>query len=109
MFIKSYNGIITNFHNNKIPKEDSKFICLSVILIDSVFRTDKSYPQVEQFLEQCKYVVNKKKEAEYVTDDIEISSDLIEKILMKKFPMNKILMKKIKYKMRLFLCLKHFE
>ena len=28
----SYNGkITTNFHNNKIPKEDSKFICLSVI------------------------------------------------------------------------------
>ena len=26
--IKSYNGIITNFRNNKIPKEDSKFICL---------------------------------------------------------------------------------
>ena len=40
--IKSYNGkISTNFHNNKIPKEDSQFICLSVILIDSVFRTDK--------------------------------------------------------------------
>ena len=26
--IKSYNGKInTNFHNNKIPKEDSPFIC----------------------------------------------------------------------------------
>ena len=40
--IKSYNGKInTNFHNNKIPRESSKFICLSVILIDSVFRTGK--------------------------------------------------------------------
>ena len=55
--IKSYNGKInTNFHNNKIPREGSQFICLSVILIDSVFRTGKNYyPQV--FLEECKYVV----------------------------------------------------
>ena len=30
--IKSYNGkISTNFHNNKIPKEGSQSICLSVI------------------------------------------------------------------------------
>ena len=42
--IKSYNGKInTNFHNNKIPKEGSQFICLSVILIDSDFRTGKNY------------------------------------------------------------------
>ena len=35
--IKSYNGKIkTNFYNNKIPKEGSQFLCLSVILIDSV-------------------------------------------------------------------------
>ena len=40
--VKSYNGKInTNFWNNKIPKEGSQFICLSVILIDSVFRTGK--------------------------------------------------------------------
>ena len=33
----------TNFQNNKVPKEGFQFICLSVILIDSVFRTDKRY------------------------------------------------------------------
>ena len=51
--IKSYNRKInTNFHNNKILKEISRFICLSVILIDSVFRTGKNYfPEV--FLEEC--------------------------------------------------------
>ena len=33
-----------------------KFICLSVVLIDSASRTDKNYyPQV--FLEECKYVI----------------------------------------------------
>ena len=41
--IKSYNGKIdTNFHNNKIPKEGSQCICLSVILIDSIFKKDKN-------------------------------------------------------------------
>ena len=40
--IKSYDGNInTNFYNNKIPKEGFQFICLSVILIYSVFRTSK--------------------------------------------------------------------
>ena len=61
--IKSYNGKInTDFHNNKIPKESSQFICLPEILNDSVFRTDKNYyPQV--FLEKCRYVVKEKKDS----------------------------------------------
>ena len=72
---KSYNGIInTNFYNDKIPEEDSQFICLSVILIDSVFRTGKDYyPQV--FLEECKCVVKEKKIPNYIIDNVEISSD----------------------------------
>ena len=42
--IKSYNGKInTSFHNNNIPKEVSQYICLSVILINSVYGTGKSY------------------------------------------------------------------
>ena len=40
--IQSYNGkISTNFYNNKIPKEDSQYICLSIILIDSVLEQVK--------------------------------------------------------------------
>ena len=40
--IKSYyRKIKTNFHSNKIPKENSQNICLSEILINSVFRTGK--------------------------------------------------------------------
>ena len=39
--------IETIFYNNKIQKNGPEFICLSVILIDSVFRTGKNYyPQV---------------------------------------------------------------
>ena len=59
--IKSYNGKInTNFHNNKTAKEDSQCICLSVNLIDSVFRTgNNDYLQV--FLEERKYLLKEKK------------------------------------------------
>ena len=42
--IKSFNGKInTNFHNNKIPKEDSQYIFLSLIFIDSFYIKDKNY------------------------------------------------------------------
>ena len=49
-------------------------MCLSVISIDSSFKTgNKYYPQV--FLEECKHVVKEKKMPEYITDDIQSSSD----------------------------------
>ena len=42
--IKSYKRKInTHFHTNKMPKESSTFVCLSVIVIGSVFRTGKNY------------------------------------------------------------------
>ena len=55
--IKSYKRkISTSFHNNKIPEEGYQFIYLSVSLIDSVFRTNKTYyPQV--VLDKCKYAI----------------------------------------------------
>ena len=41
-----------NFRNNKIPKEGSQSICLSVVFINSFLRTGKNYyPQVS--LEEC--------------------------------------------------------
>ena len=73
--IKSYEEKINaNFQGDKVPKKGSQYICLSVILINSVFRTGKNYyPQV--FLEECKYVVKVKKLAKYIIKDTEISSD----------------------------------
>ena len=58
--IEPYHGKInTNLHSDKIQKQGSEYICLSVIFIDSVHRTGKNYnPQV--FLEECKYVVKEK-------------------------------------------------
>ena len=81
--IKSYNEKINaNFHDNKIPNEYSTLICLSVILINSVFQIDKNYYH-QLFVEECKYVVKL---------PLKI---LIKKILMKKVLMRKILMKRI--------------
>ena len=40
--IKSYNGkIIKNIRDNKIPKEGFQCNCISVILIDLIYRKDK--------------------------------------------------------------------
>ena len=47
------------------------YICLSVILIDSVFKMGKIYhPQV--ILEECKYIVNEKVTSRFISDDLEI-------------------------------------
>ena len=73
--IKNYEGKIkTNFDNDKILKEGSQCIYLSVILTDFVFRIGKNYyPQV--LLGECKYVVVENKMPEYITNDMKISSD----------------------------------
>ena len=58
---KYYNGKInTNFHNSKVLKEGSQYICLSVILIDSVYRKDKKYYR-RVFLQEFKYAIQEKK------------------------------------------------
>ena len=57
-----------------MSKEGSHCICLSMVLIDSVFKMSNNYyPQV--FLEECKYIVNKKEVTRNITEDLEISSD----------------------------------
>ena len=73
--IKSYEGKINiNFNNDTMPKESSPCICLSIVLIDSVFKMGKKYyPPV--FLEECKYIVKEKRATKYINEDLEISSD----------------------------------
>lgn len=42
--IKSFEEKLnTNFHDDKMPKESSHCICLSVIFIDSVFKIGEKY------------------------------------------------------------------
>ena len=66
--------ISTHFYRDKIPKKASQCLFLSVILIDSVFRTGKNcYPQV--YLEKFRYVVKAKKLSKYINDETEIFPD----------------------------------
>ena len=55
--IKSCEGKISaNFHNDKVPKEDSQWICLSVILVGSFLGIGKDL-YIQVFLEECKYIL----------------------------------------------------
>ena len=57
--LKSHkNEINSNFGGSELPRESSHCVCLSVILLDSIFRISKSY-YTQVFLEECKYVVKK--------------------------------------------------
>ena len=68
--LKIFNGINrTTFTNNAIPIEKDHYICIPVIDIDSVLKTDKkAYPQA--YLEQCKYKLKKRKIVNYIDDEI---------------------------------------
>ena len=77
--IKTFkNSIITNFHNKKVPEEKIPYKCLSIIVLDSVIKTDnKYYPQT--FLEECVYNQQKqqkqKQQKNYITEELESDSD----------------------------------
>ena len=71
--IKIYaDSIITNFHNKKMPKEKALCKCLSIIMIDSVIKSNKKCcPQT--LLEECKYIQEKIKTEDYIDEDLEKS------------------------------------
>ena len=71
--IETYAGsIITNFHNKKMPKEKAPCRILSIIMLDSVIKTNKKYyPQT--LLEERKYVQEKIKIENIIDDDLENS------------------------------------
>ena len=80
-----------------MPNEILECVCLSIILLDSVYKKDnRYYPQV--FLEKRKYAAKEKRIHNYIIDDGKISFDSDEEDLLKKIQMEKVLMKKIKYK-----------
>ena len=54
-----------------MPKEKAPFKCLSIIMIDSVIKANKKYPQT--FLEECKYIQEKIKIENYINEDLENS------------------------------------
>ena len=72
--VKMYdNRVNTNFQSKKVPKGNSSYKCLSLIMLDSIVKLGKKYyPQV--FLKECKYVKRKNKMMNCIDDDIEITS-----------------------------------
>ena len=56
-----------------MPKESSQCICLSVTLIDSVFRTGEILSS--SVFRRMEYIFKEKRLPKYITDDTEISSD----------------------------------
>ena len=75
--IKIYVGsMVTNFHK-KIPEEKAPCKCLSIIMLDSVIKVNKKYPQA--FLDECKYVQEKIKNENFIDDDLKSDSDSNEK------------------------------
>ena len=69
--LKIFNGInITTFTNNIIPIERNNYTCIAAIDIDSVLKIDnkRAYPQ--DYLEQCKYKLKRKKIVNFSDDEI---------------------------------------
>ena len=66
--------INTLFSDNEISKERNTYICIAPISIDSVLKVDKkNYPQV--YLEQCKYKIKRRKPADFIDAEVDLSSD----------------------------------
>ena len=48
-------SMISNFHNQKIPKEKVLCKCVSIIMLAFVIETDENYC-LQIFFEECKYL-----------------------------------------------------
>ena len=72
--IKSHRDKVnTNFQDKKIPKENTPYKCLSLIMLDSVIKANKIYyPQT--LLEECKYEIKKSKMENLINDDLDPTS-----------------------------------
>ena len=63
------------FITKKMPKEKAPCKCLSIIMLDSVIKTNKKYyPQT--FLEKCKYMQEKTKPENYIDEELDSDSDI---------------------------------
>ena len=76
------DSIITNFHNKKVPEEKVLYKCLSIIILDSVIKSNnKYYPQT--YLDECIYKQGKQQQQQqqkqqqknYITEELKSDSD----------------------------------
>ena len=73
--VKTYaDHNITNFCRKKVLKENTPYKCLSIMMLDSVIKTNKKYyPQT--FLEECKYAQEMIKTKNYIDDELKSDRD----------------------------------
>ena len=72
--MKIYNAkVYKNFQHNKIRKDQEYCICLSIILLHSIFvnLNKQYYPQI--FLEECKYAIKDKAIANTINEDLKFN------------------------------------
>ena len=71
--IKTYGDRVnTNFHGQKVPKENATYKCIS-LLLDSLIRVNKKYYS-QTLLEECKYAIKKNKMENLIDHDLTLSS-----------------------------------
>ena len=73
--VREFGGNIkTNFFGNGLPKENTYYICIGCVTVDSVFKINKkNYPQV--YLEECKYKVKKIHTPRFINIELESDSE----------------------------------
>ena len=72
---KSNKGRIHTIFNNKVPKEGSECICVSLIVTDSIFKRSKNYYLQAFFFFKFKYKIIEREKKLFIRDDLEDSSD----------------------------------
>ena len=72
--VKTFNSMInTLFSGDKIPKERTHYACITAICTESERVDKKNCPQV--YLEQCKYKTRNRKLADFIDNEVDLSSD----------------------------------
>ena len=72
--IKSYGDKVnTNFRGKKVSKENTSYKYLSLIMLHSVIKVNKTY-YTQTLLEEWKYIIKKNKLDNLINDDIDLSS-----------------------------------
>ena len=71
---KLYNDkVYASFQDNKTPKDNEHWVCLSVILLDSIYvNSNKEYYQ-QIFLEESKYAIKDRKTVNTINEDLNLN------------------------------------
>ena len=72
--IKIYNDrVYINFQHNKIPKDNEYCVCLSAILLDSIFVNSNEEYYLQILLKECKYAIKNRKIVNTIIEDLKLS------------------------------------